>query len=66
MILRVGCVTCGNVMDGIYGVLCECDGDLLPLETAVDKLAFHLRMSGRHDEAVDVEDAHTVMQEWTA
>lgn len=41
--------------------------DCVPVElpTAADLLAFKLRHAGRHDEAVDVEDAHAVIREHT-
>ena len=63
---RVGCPDCGNVMDFVDGVLCECDCELVSLDSAADVLAFKLRMSGRQDEAVGVEDRRAAMGEWAA
>lgn len=42
---------------------CACVDGLTVLPTVADVLAFKLRMSGRHDEAVTVEDRHAVLQE---
>lgn len=42
-------------MDFVEGVLCECDCELVSLDTAAAVLAFKLRFTGRRDEAEDVE-----------
>lgn len=55
MTFRVGCPDCGNVLDFVNGVLCECDCELVALDTAADVLAFRLRYSGRDAEAATVE-----------
>lgn len=58
----LGCLGCYRVFRK-DDPLCGCPGDFLALTTPADALAFALRASGRHDEAVDVEDAAAVIAE---
>jgi hypothetical protein len=61
---RYGCTDCGVVVnDDNAEAFCFCEGDVVPLPTAADVLAFRLRMGGRGDEAERVEQDVATLQE---
>jgi hypothetical protein len=79
MTVRYGCNRCGGVITPPFqgcacgdlyadatGFLCGSTDAPVHLPTAADVLAFKLRFTGRHDEAMDVEDRRAAMGEWAA
>lgn len=64
MTARFGCTDCGAIVnDDNAEAFCFCEGDVIPLPTAADVLAFKLRHAGRADEATRVERDVAVLHE---